>query len=47
MHAGAAGREAAIRTISRLEYSFARLPNANPQLMLDALLLVWPRVEGV
>lgn len=29
--------------VSRLEHSFARLPQANLQLMLDNLLLGWPR----
>lgn len=40
------GQAQAVRLIARLEHSFARLPNANLQLMLDALLLDWPRVAG-
>ena len=37
------GTKAAAKTVARLEHAFARLPNANLQLMLDALLLDWPR----
>jgi DNA polymerase III subunit delta' len=35
----------AARIVSQLEHSFARLPNANLQLMLDSLLLEWPVLE--
>jgi DNA polymerase III subunit delta' len=34
----------ATKTVTRLEHAFARLPNANLQLMLDALLLEWPKI---
>ncbi|MDP2964517.1 MAG: DNA polymerase III subunit delta' C-terminal domain-containing protein [Pelolinea sp.] len=37
------GEKSAAKTVARLEHAFARLPNANLQLMLDALLLEWPR----
>ena len=46
--AGLAGRvtkKTAAKTVARLEHAFARLPNANLQLMLDALLLDWPVVN--
>ena len=35
----------AAKIVARLEHAFARLPNANLQLMLDALLLDWPVVN--
>lgn len=37
-------KKSAAKTVSSLEHAFARLPNANLQLMLDALLLDWPAV---
>lgn len=39
------GQKSAAKTVARLEHAFARLPNANLQLMLDALLLEWPGIE--
>ena len=41
--ADAVGQEQAARLVARLEHSFARLATANLQLMLDNLLLEWPR----
>jgi DNA polymerase III subunit delta' len=38
-------KKSAAKTVARLEHAFARLPNANLQLMLDALLLDWPEVN--
>lgn len=38
-------RGLAAKTVSRLEHAFARLPNANLQLMLDEILLEWPRLD--
>jgi len=35
----------AAKTVADLEHAFARLPNANLQLMLDTLLLDWPVVN--
>jgi DNA polymerase-3 subunit delta' len=37
------GAKPAAKAVAQLEHAFARLPNANLQLMLDALLLDWPR----
>ena len=41
--AGQVSEQQAADLVSRLEHSFARLPQANLQLMLDNLLLGWPR----
>jgi DNA polymerase-3 subunit delta' len=38
-------KKSAAKTVASLEHAFARLPNANLQLMLDALLLDWPVVN--
>ncbi|MCJ7518551.1 MAG: hypothetical protein MUO42_02635 [Anaerolineaceae bacterium] len=38
------GEKSTAKTVAKLEHAFARLPNANLQLMLDALLLEWPRI---
>jgi len=38
-------KKSAAKTVATLEHAFARLPNANLQLMLDALLLDWPVVN--
>ena len=35
----------AAKTVAALEHAFARLPNANLQLMLDTLLLDWPVIN--
>ena len=35
----------AAKTVAALEHAFARLPNANLQLMLDNLLMDWPVVH--
>jgi DNA polymerase-3 subunit delta' len=37
--------KSAAKTVASLEHAFARLPNANLQLMLDALLMDWPVVN--
>lgn len=37
------GKKSAANYVRRLEHSFARINNANLQLMLDNLLLDWPR----
>jgi len=42
--AGAVGETTAARATMRLEHAFTRLANANLQLMLDNLLLEWPRL---
>lgn len=42
--AGKIGEKSAAKTVARLEHAFVRLPNANLQLMLDALLLEWLRL---
>jgi len=42
--AGRVGVKEAARLAGRLEHSFARMINANLQLMLDNLLLEWPRI---
>ena len=42
--AGKVGVKQAARLAGRLEHSFARMGNANLQLMLDNLLLEWPRI---
>lgn len=42
--AGQVSQQQAADLVSRLEHSFARLPQASLQLMLDNLLLGWPRV---
>jgi DNA polymerase-3 subunit delta' len=41
--ADAVEQEKAARLVMRLEHAFARLATANLQLMLDNLLLEWPR----
>jgi DNA polymerase III subunit delta' len=38
-------KRTAARAVANLEHAFARLPNANLQLMLDNLLLEWPNLN--
>lgn len=42
--AGRVGVKEAARLAGRLEHSFTRMSNANLQLMMDNLLLEWPRI---
>lgn len=43
--AQASGSRKAARIVGALEHAFARLNNANLQVMLDNLLLQWPQIE--